>query len=98
MLTALEKAEILNKVIAKLGNARATEASQPAHPPVANPTGFDGVDELPSGKYRARIRFCNALNGSDVRPTLGSYQSAEQAGYAYALAHLRLWGDASRFA
>jgi len=98
MLTQLEMARIQNDVIRRLGTDRATEASKPAHPPTPNPLGFDGVDILPSGKYRARIRYCSALTGTDCRLTLGAHESAEQAGYAYAIAHLRLWGSASRFA
>ena len=103
MLTNLERATILNSVIAKLNGKRAIE-SKTQKPDkltngatVENPTGFDGVDELKSGKFRARIRFCNALDSSDCRITLGTFHSAELAGYAYCEAHIQLWGSASRY-
>jgi hypothetical protein len=103
MLTLAQRADIANRVIRKLGNRRASEAKRT--PPVGvltngqntpNPTGFDGVDCV-GRKFRARIRFCDALSGADVRMTLGSYASAEEAGYAYCEAHTRLWGSASRY-
>jgi len=96
MISKLERFTIANAVIAKLGHRRAREASMPLRPPVPNPTGFDGVDKL-GGRYRARIRFCDALSGKDVRLTLGMFDTAERAGYAYAAAHVKLWGAASRY-
>jgi hypothetical protein len=104
MLAPQQKYEITNRVIRKLGTRRAAEAKRT--PPegvltngqnTPNPTGFDGVDCV-GRKYRARIRFCDALSGADVRVTLGTYGSAEEAGYAYCEAHIRLWGVASRYA
>jgi hypothetical protein len=103
MLTLLEKMTIANKVIRKLGARRAREAKRTPDQGVltngqntVNPTGFDGVDQI-GRKYRSRIRFCDALSGADVRVTLGTYGSAEEAGYAYCTAHIRLWGLASRY-
>ncbi|MFA5344811.1 MAG: hypothetical protein WC315_00855 [Candidatus Omnitrophota bacterium] len=100
MLTKTERYAIANAAIAKLGARRAMEASRPVYPPIPNPTGFDGVDLLPGRypRYRARIRFCDALSGQDTRITLGTrFDSAEQAGYAYAAAHVKLWGAVSRY-
>jgi hypothetical protein len=103
MLTLIEKTRIANKVIRKLGARRAREAKRTPEQGVltngqntANPTGFDGVDAI-GRKYRARVRFCDALSGADVRITLGTYDSAEEAGYAYCQAHIQLWGSASRY-
>lgn len=103
MLTTREKYEIANRVIAKLGNRRAREAKRTPEQGVLtngantpNPTGFDGVDPI-GCRFRARIRFCDALSGADSRVTLGTYNSAEEAGYAYCTAHIRLWGSASRY-
>lgn len=105
MLTATIRAEILNKVIAKVGAKRALEAKTTKEgvltigQNIPNPYGFDGVDkpDKRSRKFRARIRFTDALSGQDVRLTLGSFDSAEEAGYAYAMAHIKLWGSASRY-
>jgi hypothetical protein len=103
MLTLIEKTQIANKVIRKLGTRRAREAKRTPEQGVLtnvanciNPTGFDGVDAI-GRKYRARVRFCDALSGADCRITLGTYDSAESAGYAYCQAHIRLWGSASRY-
>jgi hypothetical protein len=97
-LTKTERLSIANSAIRKLGARRAREATRPIYPVFPNPTGFDGVDELPNGKYRARIRFCDALSGSDVRITLTSKAgTAEEAGYAYCMAHIHLWGGVSRY-
>jgi hypothetical protein len=97
MLTKTERMSIANGVIAKLGARRALEATRPIYPPTPNPWGFDGVDKLPSGKFRARIRFCESLSGQDSRFTLGSFPSADVAGFAYCSAHIRLWGAVSRY-
>jgi hypothetical protein len=101
MISKTERYAIANAAIAKLGARRALEASRPVYPPTPNPTGFDGVDKLPTrryDRYRARIRFCNALDGCDTRITLGTkFDSAEKAGYAYAAAHVKLWGSVSRY-
>jgi hypothetical protein len=96
-MTKTERYLIASAVITKLGARRALEATRPIYPPIPNPNGFDGVDKLPSGNYRARIRFCNALDGNDTRVTLGSYKTPDKAGLAYALAHIRLWGSVSRY-
>jgi len=103
MITLEKRNEIALRVIAKLGNRRAREAKRTPDQGVLtngattiNPTGFDGVDAI-GRKFRARVRFCDALSGADVRVTLGTYGSAEEAGYAYCEAHIRLWGSASRY-
>lgn len=103
MLTIAQRAEIANRVIRKLGTRRAREAKRTPPPGVLtngqntpNPTGFDGVDCI-GKKYRARIRFCDALSGNDCRVTIGTFDSAEKAGYAYCEAHTLLWGSASRY-
>jgi hypothetical protein len=103
MLTLEKRNEIALRVIAKLGNRRAAEAKRTPQNGVltngancVNPTGFDGVDQI-GRKFRSRVRFCDALSGADVRVTLGTYGSAEEAGFAYCEAHVRLWGSASRY-
>lgn len=104
MLTPQQKYEITNRVIRKLGTRRAMEAKRTPPEGVLtngatciNPTGFDGVDKM-GRKFRSRIRFCDALSGADVRVTLGTFGSAEEAGFAYCEAHIHLWGVASRYA
>jgi hypothetical protein len=103
MLTLEKRNAIAQHVIRKLGNRRAVEAKRTPPPGVLtngqntpNPTGFDGVDPI-GRKFRARIRFCDALSGADCRVTIGTFGSAEEAGYAYCTAHVRLWGSASRY-
>lgn len=98
MLTRNEEMNIAAAVVQRLGLRRAKEASIYHNPPIENPTGWEGVDMLPSKRYRARIRFCAALSGADTRITLGTkYETAEQAGYAYGIAHIRLYGAVSRY-
>jgi len=94
MTTTLDRAKILNEVIAKLGSARAIEASETHETPEPNKWGCVGVD-FTGGKYRARIRFCNALTGQDTRVTLLRSDSLTEADYAYRAAHVLLWGSAS---
>jgi hypothetical protein len=99
MLSRLEKARIANQVIELLGLARALEAKGDhcSGQTKANPTGFDGVD-FDRGSYRARIRYSDCKSGQDTRKTLGRWNTAAEAGYAFAVAHTRLWGTASRYA
>jgi hypothetical protein len=96
MITTIEREEIAQSVLRKLGTRRAAEAARPCYPPIPNPHGFDGVDKS-GNKYRARIRYCDALSGKDTRITLGRFATAEQAGFAYATAHIQLWGSHSRY-
>ena len=86
------------EVIKKLGAARAKDGTHPTVPPIPNKTGYEGVD-LPAGrnKFRARIRFSDSLSGADTRITLGSFEYAADAGYAYKVAHVALWGSLSYF-
>ena len=103
MMTELDRAVVLNKVIEKVGARRAVESAKSElclGQSTPNPWGFDGVDKADkrSRKFRARIRYCDALNGRDVRLTLGSFDSAEAAGYAYCVAHTQLYGAGSRYA
>ena len=111
MTAEVIRAKVLNEVIGRLGADRAVEANRKVGPiasnpsglgPKDNPTGFEGVDEIPSRigrRFRARIRYCSALQGRDVRITLTSRAGdAEEAGFYFAAAHVRLWGSASRFA
>lgn len=99
MLTASDRWSIGVGAIKRLGALRAVEATKPPHPPEAPKWGFDGVDIPRKGgsKFRARIRFSENLSGKDCRITLGSFDSAEAAGYAYAVAHVKLWGSFSRY-
>ena len=100
----LTRERIARKAIERLGVARAREAGEPLAPPEPNKVGFPGVDALTrgkppvlTGKYRARIRFTDALSGSDTRITLGTFNCAEDAGFAYRAAHIHLWGSLSYF-
>lgn len=88
--------QIAQNVINKLGLRRAREAGKFHKSPKPSKTGFEGVD-IVNNRYRARIRFCDALSGQDVRITLGYFNTAEDAGYAYATAHISLYGAASRY-
>jgi len=83
-------------VVKRMGAARAKDGTHPVVPPNPNTTGFEGVDR-PGRKYRARIAYCDALSGGFVRVTLGSFETAEDAGYAYKVAHVALWGALSYF-
>ena len=100
----LSREKIAQKAIERLGVARAREASEPMSPPEPNKVGFPGVDALKrgkppvlTGKFRARIRFTDALSGADTRITLGTFDCAEDAGFAYRAAHIHLWGSLSYF-
>ena len=100
-MTALARATTLNTVLAKLGTARALEAASTHVTPEPNKMGLApdgkpivGVD-FTGGKYRARIRYCSALSGQDVRTTLVRTDSLDEAIWAYRYAHVALWGNAS---
>lgn len=94
MTNELERVVILNDVIAMLGTRRALEAAETHVTPEPNKWGCVGVDYT-GGKYRARIRFCDALTGADTRITLIRTDNLSQADYAYRAAHVLLWGSAS---
>lgn len=93
-MTELKRAEILNVVLARLNGRRAVEASTTHNTPIPNKFGLVGVDHT-NGKFRARIRFCDALSGADVRITLIRTDDPDEAQYAYCAAHVALWGSAS---
>ena len=93
-LTITDRAIIANEAIRRLGYARALEAGNPQETPEPNKFGVVGVD-LTGGKYRARIRVCNALSGQDTRVTLGRFDSIAKAAWAYKAAHIALWGAMS---
>ena len=101
MLTALNRAKVLNDVLEQLGRNRALEAGSPNVTPEPTKMGVDcegrpivGVD-FTEGKYRARIRVCDALSGADKRITLIRTDCVDEAAYAYRVAHIALWGSAS---
>lgn len=94
MTTATDRAIILNEMIAKVGTKRALEASETHVTPEPNKWGCVGVDYT-GGKYRARIRYCDALTGQDTRITLIRTNDLADADYAYRAAHVLLWGSAS---
>ena len=94
MTNALDRAVILNEVIERLGPRRAQEAAETHVTPEPNKHGCVGVD-FTGGKYRARIRFCDALTGQDTRITLIRTDNVADADYAYRAAHVLLWGAAS---
>lgn len=99
----LTRAKVLNEVLERLGTARALEAATTHVTPEPSKFGvWDdgypvvGVDWMGGGRpYRARIRFCDALNGGDMRLTLIRTDSLEEAVWAYRYAHVALWGNAS---
>lgn len=95
------RAKVLNEVLGRLGTARALEASETHVTPEPNKFGYAddgkpvvGVD-FTGGKYRARIRYCDALSGQDVRVTLIRTDCLDEAVWAYRYAHVALWGSAS---
>jgi hypothetical protein len=97
----LHRAVVLNDVLNRLGATRAVEASETHETPEPSKMGYAadgkpivGVD-LHHGKYRARIRYCDALSGRDVRVTLIRTECLEDAAWAYRYAHVALWGSAS---
>jgi hypothetical protein len=98
---SLDRAATLNTVLAKLGTARALEAAITHTTPEPNKMGLapDGLPivgvDATGGKYRARIRYCDALSGQDVRVTLIRTDSLNEAIWAYRCAHVALWGNAS---
>ena len=94
MPNTLDRAVVLNKVLERLGSARALEAAETHVTPEPNKFGCVGVDYT-GNKFRARIRYCDALSGEDVRITLIRTDSLEEADWAYRYAHVVLWGSAS---
>ena len=97
MLTLLQRLDIAKRVIVKLGKYRAIEAGKQVQSVIANPLGSDyiGVDDFNGKTYRARIRVSDALNGCDKRVTLGRFDCADDAAYAYRAAHVALYGSYS---
>lgn len=98
--TAAGRLAIATDVLNKLGARRAAQGLQPPHPPEAPKWGFEGVDQPHKGrpKYRARIRFCDASAGRDVRINSTGYDNPADAGYWYMCAHIAAWGALSYFA
>lgn len=101
MTTELNRAVVLNDVLARLGSARAIEAGSPNVTPEPSKMGCDslgnpivGVDYT-GGKFRARIRVSDALSGADMRITLYRGDCKDTAAYYYRTAHVALWGSAS---
>ena len=101
LISEWKRARVLNSVLEKLGAARALEAADTHNTPEPSKMGLApdgkpivGVDYT-GGKYRARIRYCDALNGEDTRITLIRTDSLDEADYAYRAAHVALWGSAS---
>jgi hypothetical protein len=95
------RATVLNEVLERLGPARALEANDTHVTPMPSQLGvWDdghpvvGVDRH-HGKYRARIRYCDALSGEDTRITLIRTDDLAEAVWAYRYAHVALWGSAS---
>lgn len=97
----LVRAGLLNIVLDKLGLARAMEANDTHETPEPSQFGLwdDGLPvvgvDFDGGRYRARIRFCDALSGQDTRITLIRTDSLGEAVWAYRYAHVALWGSAS---
>ena len=95
-MSRLDREQLAQGIIRRLGIRRAARGCKP-HTPTTNPTGYDGIDRLSNGLYRARIRQCDALGGQDHRVTLGKFETAREAGKAYKKAHIELWGSLSYF-
>ncbi len=96
-MNRLDRERTARKAIEKLGARRAADGTRPTKPPTPNPLGVEGVDRLPSGNYRARICFSEALSGKFTRVTLGTFADLESAGLAYRAAHVHVWGSLSYF-
>ena len=97
-MTATDRLAVAIAVVEKLGAARAKDGAHIHSGGHDNKVGYAGVD-FPAGgrKFRARIRFMDSLSGNDTRVTLGRFDNAEDAGYAYKVAHVALWGALSCF-
>ncbi len=96
-----QRLQIANEVIRRLGARRAKEAMGVCKPPIPSPYGFDGVDKVrkSSKGFRARIRYCDALAGRSTLVCLGTnHPTTHEAGLAYMMAHILLWGGVSRYA
>jgi hypothetical protein len=91
-----ERLLVAVEVIQRLGKYRALEAGSPNVSPIPNPLGegFTGVD-LDGATYRARIGVANALDGTQVRITLGRTRNPNEAAYMYRVAHVALYGSYS---
>lgn len=92
-----KRLDVAVKVVIRLGKHRAIEATVTHNPPIENPLGegYTGVDDYNGKTYRARIRFCDALSGCATLVALGRYEYAEDAAYAYRVAHIALYGSYS---
>ena len=92
-----ERLTVAVEVVKRLGKYRAVEAGNPVIPPIENPLGegYTGVDDYNGKTYRARIRVCDALSGQDKRISLGRFEDADFAAYAYRIAHVALYGSYS---
>ena len=91
-----ERLLVAVEVIQRLGKYRAIEAGSPNVPPTPNPLGegFTGVD-LDGATFRARIGVANALDGTQLRITLGRSRTPDEAAYMYRVAHTALYGSYS---
>lgn len=83
-------------VVKRLGKHRALEAGSPNVPPTPNPLGegYTGVDR-DGATFRARIGVANALDGTQLRITLGRDADPDEAAYLYRVAHVGLYGSYS---
>lgn len=91
-----ERLLVAVEVIQQLGKYRAVEAGSPNMPPTPNPLGegYTGVD-LDGATFRARIGVANALDGTQLRITLGRTRNPDEAAYMYRVAHVALYGSYS---
>jgi hypothetical protein len=95
-ISPILRQRIALNVIKHVGLRRAKDGTHPVIPPNPNTTGFEGV-YWTQGRFRARISYSDALSGQFTRLHLGYYENAEEAGFAYRVAHVRLWGALSYF-
>ena len=95
--TLSERLTVAHTVVVKLGKYRAAESGKQQASTIPNPLGesYIGVDDYNGKTYRARIRVCDALSGRDKRVSLGRFDSADDAAYAYRAGHVALYGSYS---
>lgn len=100
IMTPERRIEIARDMLVKLGTRAAALGLHPSSPPESPKWGYEGVDKPNKkvAKYRARIRFCDASTGKDIRISSTGYDDPADAGYWYMCAHIRAWGALSYYA
>jgi hypothetical protein len=65
----------------------ATRSQNNANKVVYNPTGYTGVDQVPSGRWRARIRQ------GGIKTYIGTYDTPEEAARAWDVRAFQEFGE-----